>query len=731
MRAGIGESRCGTLGGVVFLIAVTATASLAQNKPPASVVPEPYRQKFVQYVDRRSIQEKALNLISLTSQDVGRSFALIAGVSKYPNMPKLDWELPAAAADVEMLRDYLQNQELFDEIVVLKDGDVNSDNLEYFLQNYFPDRLRKFPKSRFLFAYSGHGMVEGPRENPTGYLLKNTARSLSDKLNSINMSVLRVYIDQVIDAGYQTLVLINACHSGAFLSRRPFGGTSNASAGGIYLPKYGGAHAIMAGGTNQLSWHDPKLGRGSVFFEKLLAGLGGQADTFPIYPDGHRGDGVVTVDEIATYLREEVSFATNQDQIPIPSDLALNRSLGGFFFLNRQKMVSSGIVPEWTPKRATAFGIKAEEALLSAKGYWDKQQYDRALPLLLSASEGGNAEAASYLGFMYESGWAVPKDDTQAVSWYRKAAEGGDTYGMANLGVMYRDGRGVPQDDVQAVSWFRRAAEAGHAGGMANLGYMYDSGRGGLKKDDVQAASLYRKAAEAGDAHGMANLGVMYRDGMGGLPKDEAQAVSWFRKAAEAGDTDGMVKLGVMYRDGRGVPQDDVQAVSWFRKAAETSHAGGMANLGYMYDSGRGGLPQDDAWAVSWYHKAAEAGDAHGMSNLGVMYRDGRGVQHNDIQAVSWFRKAAEAGDPDGMVKLGAMYGEGRGGLPKDEVEAVSLYRKSAEGGNARGMANLGYMYEKGLGGLPKDEALAVGWYRKAAALGDTYAREALTRLGR
>jgi hypothetical protein len=93
---------------------------------------------------------------------------------------------------------------------VLRDQDVTMENFEYFLQNYFPDRLRQSPHSRFLFAYSGHGMAEGSKENPTGYLLKNTNAQLPGQQNGISMSVLRVYVDQVIDAGYQTLILINA-----------------------------------------------------------------------------------------------------------------------------------------------------------------------------------------------------------------------------------------------------------------------------------------------------------------------------------------------------------------------------------------------------------------------------------------------------------------------------------------------------------------------------------------
>ena len=64
---------------------------------------------------------------------------------------------------------------------------------------------------------------------------------------------------------------------------------------------------------------------------------------------------------------------------------------------------------------------------------------------------------------------------------------------------MYANGRGgLPKDDAQAVRWFRKAADAGHAGRMTWLGVMYEKGRGGLPKDDAQAVSWYRKAAQMG-----------------------------------------------------------------------------------------------------------------------------------------------------------------------------------------------------------------------------------------
>ena len=705
-----------------FIVAFFTTVAFSQGKPPASSVPDPYRQKFVRYVDNRTIKEAMLNYVGLTGKDVGRSFALIAGVAQYPNMPEIYKTLSPAAADIDELTNYLINQEMFDEVVVLKDGDMSAENLRYFMEVYFPDRLQKFPKSRFLFAYSGHGIALGSASDPRGFILTSAAKNFIDTEHAINMATLRLYMDELADAGYQTLALINACHSGVFL-RSAFGG-------GSLLPKEPGAHAITAGGSDQRTWSDPHIGRGSIFFEELLSGLGGKADLFPVASDGHRGDGIITVEEIATYLRQEVSLNTGQSQTPILTDLKRGGSNGGFFFLNRQRMVDRGFIPAWDPERNTSFGAEAVVTLKNARDLYTAGNYDAAFPIFNKAAQDGNGEAARYVGFMYEKGSGTKADYAQAVSWYRKAADAGDPRGMTNLGVMYENGRGgLAADPVQAVFWYRKAADAGDARGITNLGVMYEKGQGGLAADPVQAVSWYRKAADAGDARGMTNLGVMCEHGRGGLAADPVQALSWYRKAADAGDERGMTNLGVMYENGRGgLAADPVQAVSWYRKAADAGDALAMAYLGVMYELGRGGLAADPVQAVSWYRKAAEAGDEDGMTDLGVMYEFGSGGLAVDlVQALSWYRKAADAGDPRGMSNLGVMYEKGRGGLAADPVQAVFWYRKAADAGYVGGMTNLGFMYESGRGGLAADPAQAVFWYRKAAEAG--YAR-GMTNLG-
>ncbi|HEX4954316.1 MAG TPA: SUMF1/EgtB/PvdO family nonheme iron enzyme [Thermoanaerobaculia bacterium] len=302
-------------------------------------IPEKYRRYFVHYQDKRSLPEKVLNLLGMTTQDAGRSFALVAGVYRYPNLAGADPYLEPAEVDMANLVAYLKDYEFFDEIVVLRNEAVTEENFKVFLSAYFPQQLEKLRRSRFLFAYSGHGLQDGNR----GYLLQSSATSLTDKVNSIPMEALWVYYSEVTDKAHHSLALINACHSGGF-GRVPMGSAR-------LVPKEPGAHVITAGGTAEKSWHYDSVGPGSVFFEKLFTGLGGRADSEPAQPDGTRGDGLITVEELYPYLRQQVQIVTGQTQNPRLGDMAHGGSGGSFYFLNRARQVQARTVGEWKSVR--------------------------------------------------------------------------------------------------------------------------------------------------------------------------------------------------------------------------------------------------------------------------------------------------------------------------------------------------------------------------------------------
>ena len=117
---------------------------------------------------------------------------------------------------------------------------------------------------------------------------------------------------------------------------------------------------------------------------------------------------------------------------------------------------------------------------------------------LKQSAEQGDADAQFNLGYAYALGNGVPKDDVEALKWYRKAAEQGHADAQCKLGIAYRNGHGVEQDYVEAVKWFRKAAEQGHAAAQCNLGYAYRFGEG-VPKDDVEAYAWINVAAVTND----------------------------------------------------------------------------------------------------------------------------------------------------------------------------------------------------------------------------------------
>ena len=201
------------------------------------------------------------------------------------------------------------------------------------------------------------------------------------------------------------------------------------------------------------------------------------------------------------------------------------------------------------------------EDIIFASAAYDRGDYATALRLMLPLAAKGNAAAQNFLGVMYRNGQGVPRDDGEAVKWFRMAAEKGDAYAENNLGAMYANGQGVPRDDGEAVKWFRLAAAQGDPGAAVNLGRMYFNGQG-APRDYEEAAMWFRMAAEKGNDGARIQLGEMYQHALG-VQKDDKEASKWYRLAAETGSAEAQNNLGKMYANGEGVPKDYVLSYMW------------------------------------------------------------------------------------------------------------------------------------------------------------------------
>lgn len=86
------------------------------------------------------------------------------------------------------------------------------------------------------------------------------------------------------------------------------------------------------------------------------------------------------------------------------------------------------------------------------------QNYERAVYYYRLAAEAGYADAQNNLGYCYDNGYGVEKNEELALSWYLKSAENGNVTAMRNAGICYEDNN----DFSAAEKWYNKSKEAGY-----------------------------------------------------------------------------------------------------------------------------------------------------------------------------------------------------------------------------------------------------------------------------
>ncbi len=337
------RSRCAlaaAVAGLVTMLSWAARADTAICPNGAEVRQESYCAFFAQFRPEGAAED--VRISEQLATDPGkplRSIAIIVGNDKYPNMDGAD--LPPAAHDIENLRRFLVDDQKFDEVIILRNGDATKDTIRYFLTDYLSDRAELYRgRTRVLFAYSGHGAPQIDNSPPA--LVLSGATSQTDTANRYPLDELNAALTHIAGENYQVLALINACFGGSLLGIAQGGGN-------IFDPSSYGAHALTAGAPNELVWSLGTSGSGSIFFDDLINGIrSGAAD-----PDYHitlvdsSGHAIkvpipiVRLGRLLGYITQEVEdLGLNPDtgkrySVPWfgPISPIGKVSLGGFFFL--------------------------------------------------------------------------------------------------------------------------------------------------------------------------------------------------------------------------------------------------------------------------------------------------------------------------------------------------------------------------------------------------------------
>jgi TPR repeat protein len=88
----------------------------------------------------------------------------------------------------------------------------------------------------------------------------------------------------------------------------------------------------------------------------------------------------------------------------------------------------------------------------------------------------GNAACMNKLGDFYHSGYGVPKNQREALSWYMKAGEMKDPQALINLGTIFEEGyEGVAPDRLKAYNCYEEASKLNNPLAFFHLGLMYEA----------------------------------------------------------------------------------------------------------------------------------------------------------------------------------------------------------------------------------------------------------------
>ena len=223
-----------------------------------------------------------------------RTFALIVGISQYPNLPKELW-LQYPKADAAALAKTLAVPP--DQLLLLTDGQATTAAL----REAFKTFLKRPGKDDTVFIFiAGHGNVD----DHGAYILTSD----SDPSNLAGTAMPMAEIQKLITTGLanagHVVFLADVCRAGMIGSIK-LGNVVEQ----IGEDAPGELLGLMAARPRELSIEGPDFGGGhGAFTDSVLRALGGAADT------DH--DGVVTAGELIDYVTKDVPVKTRDKQHP-------------------------------------------------------------------------------------------------------------------------------------------------------------------------------------------------------------------------------------------------------------------------------------------------------------------------------------------------------------------------------------------------------------------------------
>ncbi|WAC49512.1 tetratricopeptide repeat protein [Asticcacaulis sp. SL142] len=173
-------------------------------------------------------------------------------------------------------------------------------------------------------------------------------------------------------------------------------------------------------------------------------------------------------------------------------------------------------------------------AVLAGFGYvaydnWGIQAYPDPIEVERKAAEGGKLSAQVRMAEIYDYGFSVPVDKTEAAKWYRLAAEQGHGGSQYILAEKLMRGEGVPRNEAEAFGWYQKAGFKDHAVARFKAADMLERGIG-TDKNLLRAYVEFSRLAKDGDQAAAVRAQALF-DQL--TPEEKAKAAEYLDEAVK------------------------------------------------------------------------------------------------------------------------------------------------------------------------------------------------------
>jgi len=252
--------------------------------------------------------EKVITVLSVEKKR--NVWAVVIGVNSYPHVRQLKYAVNDAVAFSNHLVEY--NQVPKENVVLLLDEEANLTRLRSALGIHMKNKASK--EDMVIIYFAGHGATERDSTSPDGdglekYLLPydvdpKELYATAMPMEEISRLFSRIRSDRLV-------FIVDTCYSGASGGRTVSVADIRAGISDGFLDRITGGKGkiiLTASAANEVSAESDEMQHG-IFTHFLIKGLQGEADS--------DGDGLITVDEVYTYVSKQVPQATNQEQHPV------------------------------------------------------------------------------------------------------------------------------------------------------------------------------------------------------------------------------------------------------------------------------------------------------------------------------------------------------------------------------------------------------------------------------